>query len=243
MRVATWNLDGYRTSGTRAKNQAATLGGLEADVLVLTEVMDDFIIPGMTPCFTAPGQPPYKPANRAAGIWSQWPSSRLPVTNERLSVCVALDAPALFGRVIVYGTIITYAMDGVRSKEARAWERHREAVRDVTEDCRTLRQNYPEWHLVLAGDFNMNLDGTKWYGDKHATNLLLEGLTKTGMMCHTSEDIRKVHGADRANIDHIWTSEGLGAISPLKIWNARRDESDQLSDHNGVAIDLLPNGH
>lgn len=181
---------------------------------------------------------PYSPQDRAVGIASRWPGKALPVRDSRLSVCVAFDAASM-GPVIVYGTVIPYAQDGVRQKVATTWERHRQAVADLVCDINELRSApaYRNAYVVLAGDFNTNLDGTRWYGDPDARERLVNGLSHAGLHCHTLENIRETRQSDRAIVDHIWTTTNLYPTEPLKIW-CDRDEPGRLSDHNGVAIQL-----
>lgn len=239
-RIATWNVDGYRASRDVAARQVVCLDSLAADALVLTEVRDNLQFTSMLRWFSAEGKPPYNPSDRAVGIFSRWPGEMLEVTDSRLSVCVALEVPAPVGRTLVYGTIIPYSQDGVHSKQAPIWVRHREGVRNVVSDCLRFRKAHPDAHLVLAGDFNMNLDGTKWYGDSEAREALFAGLDAAGLVCHSLADIRADLGADRANIDHICSDRGLRPIGPMHVLCARKDEPGRLSDHNGVALAFAP---
>lgn len=237
--LANWNLDGYgRGASTRLHRQLEVLDALRADVLVLTEVRDTTRVPSMSLWWSDEGKEPYSPQDRAVGIASRWPGENLAVRDSRLSVCVMFDAPSM-GPVIVYGTVIPYAQDGVRQKAAKTWERHRQAVSDLVWDVNALRSNpaHRDAYIVLAGDFNTNLDGTRWYGDPQSRATLVEGLTRAGLHCHTLENIRVTRQSDRAIVDHVWTSTNLYAPEPLKIW-CDREEPGRLSDHNGVAIQL-----
>lgn len=239
-RAATWNLDGYGSDATaRLPKQLEVLKALQADVLVLTEIRDTTQLTGMTFWWSDPGAPPYGPRDHAVGIASHWRGRPLKVTDTRLSVCVALDAPAPLTCVIVYGTVIPYHLDGVRQKTAAAWQRHREAVNDVVADMDRLRSDpaHRDAGIVLAGDFNTNLDGSGWYGEPEARSLLVDGLTRAGLQCHTLEDIRKTRGSHRAIVDHLWTSTNLRPADSLHIW-CDRNEPGKLSDHNGVALRL-----
>lgn len=240
LRVATWNLDGYgKSAAHRLPRQTEFLKALQADVLVLTEVQNTTEVDGMTFWWSDPGAAPYSPADRAVGVASRWPGRPLKVTDSRLSVCVELEAPAPLSKVIVYGTVIPYKLDGVKQGVATAWQRHAQAVADVTADLNRLRdQSATERaRIVLAGDFNINLDGTVWYGQSEARQALIDGLTRAGLRCHTSEDIRATRGSHRAIVDHIWTSTDLHPTEPLHIWCDRK-EPGRLSDHNGAALCL-----
>jgi len=239
-RVATWNLDGYRTgAASRLLQQVEVLQNLLADVVVLTEVRDTTRLAGMQFWWSDPGQPPYQPRDRATGIASPWDGKALKVRDSRLSVCVALQAPMPLGCVIVYGTVIPYAMDGVRQRVAMAWERHQKAVDDVVADLSQIRSNpaFRDARVLVAGDFNTSLDGSNWYGHPEARSRLFEGLTNAGLQCHTLEDIRATRASNRAIVDHIWSSVDLVPAEPLHVW-CHRDEPGRLSDHNGVALHL-----
>ena len=105
-RIATWNLDGYRSNAaSRLPQQIEVLQNLLADIVVLTEVRDTTLLPGKQFWWSDAGQPPYKPRDRAVGIASTWTGRSLKVRDSRLSACVSLDAPSPLGRVIVYGTV------------------------------------------------------------------------------------------------------------------------------------------
>ena len=241
-RAATWNLDGYRRDApSRLARQIQKLESLNLDVLVLTEVMDTTHLVGQEFWWSAEGKPPYKRCDRAVGVASHCAGEQLSVSDSRLSVCVVLDGRQPLGRVIVYGTIIPYALDGVRQGLAKPWERHRKAVTNVVADVRRLRSDpvLRGARLVLAGDFNMGLDGTRWYGDPAARAELVEGLAEAGLRCHTLEDIRATRGSDRAIVDHLWASFDLAPVDSLHVW-CDRAESNRLSDHNGVALRLAP---
>lgn len=237
-RIATWNLDGYRSSAqSRLPQQVEILKNLLADIVILTEVRDATRLPGMRFWWSDPGQPPYTPRDRAVGIASPWGGNALTVRDNRLSVCVALKAPPPLGCVVVYGTVIPYALDGVRQRSAVAWERHQKAVDDVVADLSQLRSDpvFRDARIVLAGDFNTCLDGSNWYGHPEARSKLVEGLTTAGLQCHTIEGIRSTRAADRAIVDHIWSSTDLSPAEPLHIW-CDRNEPGRLSDHNGVSL-------
>lgn len=239
-RIATWNLDGYRSNAaSRLPQQIEVLQNLLADIVVLTEVQDTTLLPGMQFWWSDPGQPPYKPRDRAVGIASTWTGKVLKVRDGRLSACVSLDAPSPLGCVIVYGTVIPYALDGVRQKAAVAWERHQKAVDDVVADLIDLTSDpaFFDSRIVLAGDFNTSLDGSNWYGHPAARARLVEGLTRAGLQCHTLEDIRLTRAADRAIVDHIWATTDLFPIEPLHIW-CDRMQPNRLSDHNGVVLSM-----
>jgi hypothetical protein len=143
--------------------------------------------------------------------------------------------------IIVYGTIITYVADGVREGLAKPWERHRAAVKSQTAEWMTLRQRYPTHIRIVAGDFNENLDGKKWYGMKDAKHAIQAGLVNSGLQCPTAaERISLVTGENvlsRSSVDHICVSESNVKVLSVLAWEGT-DGNTALSDHNGVLVDI-----
>ncbi|MCE3269692.1 MAG: endonuclease/Exonuclease/phosphatase family protein [Ramlibacter sp.] len=85
--------------------------------------------------------------------------------------------------------------------------------------------------MVLAGDFNMNLDGTRWYGLQDVKRQIRSDLEGARMKCCTLQDMRS-QGMPRANVDHIWVSDDVAQIGGPAVWFGK------LSDHNGVSVEL-----
>ena len=235
LRIATWNLE---RSGTRHRSrvlpQRAHLQSLNADVYVLTECHDRFEIEGCgAPVTSAPGQSPYEEADRAVGIWSRWPILRsLQTEDRRLTACAEIDHPS--GPLLVYGTVLPYHADG--GPAVGRWQSHREALALQLSEWRQLRAAYPDHLMCVAGDFNMNLDGRKWYGDPPSRQKLLAGLAEVGLRCVTTDDWFDAVG--RSSIDHICISPNLVETSGASAWPGTV-AGRRLSDHNGVVVDLV----
>lgn len=233
MRIATWNLD---RSGVRGKarwpRQQEVLAAFAADIVIVTEAHRGQSLAFAHQVFSRRGEGAYAADECAVAIWSRWPMHQLEVTDDRLSVCVELAVPGLHSPLAVYGTLITYGGDGVATGEAKQWERHRAAAADVARDCTRLRALMPQHALVLAGDLNMNFDGTRGYGLRDIKESFQAALSSAGMKCLTADDMRQ-RGIPRANVDHIWTTEEAVAGMPVLAWYDKT-----LSDHNGVAVDL-----
>jgi endonuclease/exonuclease/phosphatase family metal-dependent hydrolase len=231
LRIATWNLDrsGVRKR-SRWESQLAQIQSHMADVWILTEAHRGQEIPKMHPTFSAAGTEPYKPQECAVAIWSKWESRLIGVADPRVSTCAEVHLPGSDPRLLVYGTIIPYHGDGVRQGEAATWERHRKGAQVIAEDCANLRHAYPDHVLVLAGDFNMSLDGTKWYGLNDVKTGLQKELTAAQLTCCTLDDLRERRHA-RANVDHIWTSNNSAQVGNAHYWFG-------LSDHNGVVVEI-----
>jgi hypothetical protein len=78
--------------------------------------------------------------------------------------------------------------------------------------------------LCVAGDFNENLDGTRWYGVQDAKDAIARGLDSAGMRCLTTANLRAEPYADirRASVDHICFTDAAGLESKLEAWPAPR---------------------
>ena len=101
---------------------------------------------------------------------------------------------------------------------------------------------WPRGLCCVAGDFNQNRDGTRWYRDypdnEAAVELLSRALDKVSLKCVTEDDMRTQHGISRANIDHICLPTQIDAARiTFGCW-----DGDGMSDHNGVFVDVEVGG-
>lgn len=239
IRVATWNIDRSGVRGLwRAAEQAKLLESIQAHIYVVTETHDTFQLFGNNADhLSAPGTSPYKPADRAVGIWSTLPVvQKIPTSDPRLTACVELASEV--GSMLVYGTIIPYRDEG-RAVGLKNWEAHRQACRTQLADWQSLRRQFPQHHLLIAGDFNMTLGDCNSYVDQQSRAELLAGCSHLGLKCLTDFDLRPVVG--RANIDHIFVSSGFGLVEDVFAWPGSMSVDGVprlLSDHNGVLATL-----
>jgi hypothetical protein len=100
-------------------------------------------------------------------IWSRFPIKRLQTYDPQLSVCVEIESQS--GNFLVYGTIITWAHDGVSDGEAKVWERHYQSIELHSEDWAKLNQGLP---FCVAGDFNEALSQALCYGTAKGREML-----------------------------------------------------------------------
>lgn len=232
--LGTWNLDRSGARNTsRWQTQLQEITRKQCDLWVLTEAhRGQLVSPGMHSAFSAPGSGIYHASECAVALWSRWPLQILEVADPRLSVCAMVRIPGCDREVIVYGTVIPYANDGVAAGEAKRWQRHEQAVDALMTDCARLRQEDPSRLVIIAGDFNMNMDGTHWYGLNATKRRLLSVSESLGFICHTSQDIRKERNMPRASVDHIWTTSNAQPAVRPDYWMS------DSSDHNGVSVKL-----
>ncbi len=238
-RIATWNLE---RSGVHRKSriprQLNTISRLNADVWILTETHSAVALNGYNSLASQRDPSYHNDGENAVTIWSRWPLRQIETDDPILTVCGDFQPPFGEKRILVYGTIITYGADGVREGLARPWERHRESVRKQTAEWRKLREQYPRHLCCVAGDFNENLDGTRWYGVADAKEGIKHGLAAARMHCVTLANMRvPPFNLKRAAVDHICLSDGLSVSSRLEAWDGT-ENGVQLSDHNGMLAHL-----
>ena len=248
LRVATWNVD---RSGIRGKHriqpQLKILESLEADILTLTETHVAIKPEGYEFTVAAEPDPSYHQVGEScATIWSRYPATFVPTepSNRFYTVCASIQGPEGIGNILVYGTIIPYGGDGVLEGLTKPWERHRSAVKSQTAEWNTLRQKYPDHLIIVAGDFNENLDGKRWYGVPDAKEAIVTGLEAARMHCPTAmKDIPVMTGTlplSRCTVNHICISKANAEIVNVQAWEGVVD-GNTLSDHNGVLVDAQIN--
>ena len=232
LRIATWNLDrsGIRRTG-RIRRQVELMMEIGADIWILTETHASVSLPGYCQIASDPDPGYHFEGESCVAIFARSSLRQISTHDPFATVCAEFEGPS--GPIMAYGTIITYGADGVSEGLARPWERHRKAVQQQTAEWRELQERYPSHLRCIAGDFNMNLDGRRWYGVKDAKEAVLMGLEDAGMYCATAEDLqRPPHNLSRSTVDHICLSNSMTDVA-LEVWMDK-----DLSDHNGVLIDL-----
>lgn len=243
VKIGTWNLErsGAHHRG-RMAGQLACLAERDCDVWVLTETHDDLRPTGYDYKVVSATDPRWQsPGERLVAIWSCHPLTAIQTNDPCFTVAARVRPPGCTRALLVYGTVITYAHDTASvdgQASAPAWSRHRAAVGAQTQEWLKLRARFPDYDMCVAGDFNMNLDGTRWYGVKDAREKLLNGLRAAGLRCLTTEDLRATRPEiGRATVDHICFSDVPGMCVTVDAWSGGTGRN-RLSDHNGLAVEI-----
>ncbi len=109
-------------------------------------------------------------------------------------------------------------------------------------DWQKLRAIYPEAALIVAGDFNQDLNALHYYGSRQNKQALRQALADVGLDCLTAEENDPVHQlicGQHSNIDHICLSQNLpGQFQRSFAWPPRLEDLRGLSDHFGVGVDI-----
>ena len=244
-KIATWNLD-RPTKNRIGKHIDRTqrIADQRAQLWVLTETNRNLLIDGFRSIATErPRFPGYGKEEAYAAIHhdASLQAEAWPTFDPCFAVCARFASSPL-GPLIVYGSIITYHMDGVMSGEAKAWQRHQEATQQHGDDWRQLRRDYPDHTLVVAGDYNQALDGAGRYRNARSTALLRTAFQDAGLICLTDANFRARQGLSRHSVDHIAISAAALQTwqAEATAWESSIPNTSQLSDHNGVTVKLLP---
>jgi len=238
IRIATWNLDhAYKSHSSKIEAQIEKIKSIDAGIWVLTETCSEVDLSPLGFNQAASDKNGYK--KHCSTIWSKLPIVKTIKTYDtETAVCAELEISPQF-KVIVYGTIITYQMDGVTTGNSKPWEEHRKAIIDHGNDWARIIADNRNSMFMVAGDFNQARDGSDWYF-AHTTNKkgiadLTNQLTLNDLSCLTDEDFCKTKKlVDRHNVDHICvTTKYQQKCTKVAVWY-----EPELTDHNGVCVEL-----
>ena len=258
MRIATWNLERPQNNTTkRSQLLGEKIKEINADIWVLTET-HDAISPGAEyhPISSEPAPNPpvlHKEGERRTTIWTCYPiKETIPTNTPDRTVCTDIDTS--FGSLLIYGTIIPYHRSGCPPYgTARQWEAHYAAIATQGAEWQRLRRQFPSHGFCMAGDYNQNRDGGRWYGTKWGRSLLTLALGESGLHYVTEEDFiangtlpdNGSKGKDgkklsQRSIDHISLSNKWAEqVVKVGAWPGTTESGYQMSDHSGVFVDLL----
>jgi endonuclease/exonuclease/phosphatase family metal-dependent hydrolase len=233
MRIATWNLARPRPNGWKLTPRIEQkLQEVNADIWVLTET-HAALKPG--PDYASHGseydQSLHRVGEHWTMIWSRYPIiQQIPTSMSQLAACCEIHTP--LGPSIVYGTVLP---DGT----AKSWQPHYDKIKAQGKDWKRLRADFPRHLLFVAGDFNQNRGGPHLYGTNEGRDLLTTALHDADLICATERDLA-TFGILRTlqTIDHICVPAAWRQRVSVGAWEGTCDDGVQLSDHNGIVIDL-----
>jgi endonuclease/exonuclease/phosphatase family metal-dependent hydrolase len=216
---------------------------IDADIWVLTETRVSVAPAPSYHGLHTPPHPTRRPDTdeRWVGIWSRWPLRPTGLAPDpRGSVSAVVDSP--FGELVVYGTVLPWANERGEDGRAKMWQVHYQEIERQGEEWMRLRQLHPDAHLVVAGDFNQDRDGSGWYGTHRGRDLLTAVLEQAGLTCASAEDVATGQLREGHLVDHIAISDGWAATSKLTLtcWEKEDEDGSRLSDHPTVALDVVP---
>jgi hypothetical protein len=207
MRIGTWNMEGR---GRQA--QTDFLLGQDCDVLLLTEVPDQWSLEGY---YLTPGGPDMGPRKRWAAVASRSPL--VPIASPH-----AASTAAIVERTTFVASILPWAGSGGH----HPWRGvdHHSRVKDTLDALAPFIGNQTD--LVWGGDWNHSLAGREKAGSQLGRLSLQSLLTDLGLGVPTSGLAHRLDGL--LTIDHI--AMRCGADEARRV--IAEDEGKRLSDHD-----------
>lgn len=209
MRIATWNLDARWNN-----DRQDFMLGLDADVLLLTEVLPTAEVPGydlhMTKATMVRGQ-------RYAAIASR--HGLVPLPDPR-----GASAAAIIGGLRFVSSVLPWrsAGDDAPWKGRSQSETTPAAVRDILAAA-------PD---VWGGDWNHELAGGIWSGSRAGRVAILDAIERLQLQVPTSE--LACHSDGDRSIDHITVPEAWMVLSADRVVAAVGGR--RLSDHDAYVV-------
>ena len=242
MKIATWNLERALPQSAKAERQRQWMNRIDADIWVLTET-HRAIAPGSAYHSVASGLPdrPSEEGERWVQIWVRdgWAIAPLSTSDEARTAC-ALVSLATGQQCLVYGTVLPWLGSSWRSHPAAQGQAFAAAVTTQQADWQQLRADYPQATLIVAGDFNQDLNALHYYGSRRNKQVLRQALATAGLDCLTAGENDPVHrliNSQHSNIDHICVARNLpGQLQEVLAWPPQLEELRGLSDHFGVGV-------
>lgn len=243
--AATWNL-GRPAAKSWKKLPAiqSQMAKVSADCWVLTEARRSISPGDGYQGIHSPAHPARRkdPDERWVSVWSRWPTKSIPVRESLWSATALVDAE--FGQVIVHGVVLPYRNEPNSSGGAlRIWAEFSKELILQAEDWVALQREYPGIPLVVAGDFNQNLDGVQWYGNDETRNQLRLALDGARLRCLTQQNaVTSGQLKNHHLVDHICVSTELSRNFEVDCWEPIDIDGVRMSDHPGVVVRLSANG-
>jgi hypothetical protein len=251
--IATWNLNRpAATPNVRTQAMHAQIAAVKADIWVLTETHANFTLPGYQALATPDaGREPQ--GRKTTMLWVReewalqavsvfpdlperedpprtWPSFTVSSRDTVPAVCAIVATPG--GKVLVYGTVITYFGDRGPWGTSPFNQEQLQATQAHHRDWSRLRTAYGELPFIVAGDFDATCDERN-YPTKQTCTALRAAIAANRLRCLTSEHW----------IDHICVSSEHYGSSEVRVahptyFSPWSNQTVTVSDHHCVAATI-----
>lgn len=242
MKIATWNLQRSRPNSAKAARQREWIKSIDADIWILTETHLG-LSPGENYQSVSSGLPEHPAAldERWVQIWARGGElTPLETSDEARTAAALLTTEA--GRWLIYGTVLPWLGSTWRSHPAADGAAFTAALEVQRNDWQRLQQAFPAALLVVAGDFNQDLNDQHYYGSRRNKLALREALDSTGLECHTAgenDPARQFTEGQHETIDHICLPRALRDLHPQAFaWPPQWEDLQGVSDHFGTGVEV-----
>lgn len=254
MKIATWNLERAEPQTPQAQAQQQWIHRINADLWIFTE----------THPAASPGSgyqsvvshlvtPDLSPETHGDGHWVQiWirdmglrEVSPLVTADPERTACALIHLENK-GRCLVYGTVLPWPGSSWRTHAAEDGSAFLAALALQQADWQRLQRIYPDTLLIVAGDFNQDLNVLPYYGSRRTKQALRQALLEADLECLTFGDndpVRRLINSQHSNIDHIcMTHDAQLHIQRTFAWPEELEALRGLSDHFGIGLEITCSG-
>lgn len=254
MKIATWNLERALPRSMQAERQRQWLSRINADIWILTETHLG-ITPGDGYYSTASGlsDRPGADGERWVQIWVKGGELVSLETMDEDHTAAALLTLDQGQRWVLYGTVLPELRQSWRWSKtgqkgpvqpAAQGQAFAAALAAQQADWKRLRAAFPEAGLIVAGDFNQDLNALNYYGSRRNKQVLRQALDSVRLICYTAGENDPVHrliNGQHSNTDHICLTQNPPVhLLNAFVWPQNLDELRGLSDHFGVGVEVQP---
>ncbi|XGB43493.1 MAG: endonuclease/exonuclease/phosphatase family protein [Nodosilinea sp. LVE1205-7] len=242
MRIATWNLGRVLPHSPKALLQQQWIERINADVWILTETSPE-ISPGgdYYSIFSQAGTGADSAHHCRVQIWVRnQPLTPVITRDPDTSVCGLVELTQRRSWLI-YGMVLPLP-DNPYPDTAHE-QAFMAALMDRQADWQQLQATYPEALLIVAGDFNQDLNVLPYYGSRRNKQGLRQALAAANLDCLTFGDndpVRRLIDGQHSNIDHICIAHSQGIqLQHTFAWPDSLENLRGISDHFGVGVEFF----
>ncbi|MGB3312740.1 MAG: endonuclease/exonuclease/phosphatase family protein [Nodosilinea sp.] len=252
MKIATWNLERALPQSAQAERQRQWLSRIDADIWILTETHLG-ITPGKSYYSVASGLPdrPGADGERWVQLWVKAGELVSLETVDEDHTAAALLTLANGQRWVLYGTVLPELGQSWRWSKigqkgpvqpAAQGQAFAAALAAQQADWKRLQTAFPKAGLIVAGDFNQDLNALNYYGSRRNKQVLRQALDGARLVCYTAGENDPVHrliGGQHSNTDHICLAQAPPVqLQNSFIWPHCLEDLRGLSDHFGVGVEI-----
>jgi hypothetical protein len=218
----------------RTQRIQSALGAVAADIWILTETRASLAPSGAYyPTHSKLHQHRRPDDERWVSIWSRWPATAL--AEDFWSATVLIESP--LGKLIVHGVVLPYMHEPAPGM-APVWSRFMEELGHQRNRWVRTRMENPAIPLIVAGDLNQTLGGSRRYGSPATRDALFQAMSAAELKCQTAGDeptgqLRHIH-----LVDHICSTNDLNSGGTFNVWGPKTADGLSMSDHAGIAIEF-----
>lgn len=241
--IANWNVARLRSfKSKKGQRVELFLRSVGVDTFVLTET-SLAVKPGPTfaSVFTDGPDAHHKPDERWAAIHSRFPLEQSVRTLDPLRSVAAVVSPPAMPPFLVYAMVLPAAHFSWYDAPAAGGKAFVAALGYFVMDVGNIRAAHPDLDLFVAGDFNQDLAEDQHYGSAFKKQALREALEEANLIPLTAgpNDPVRAASAPWACIDHISVSSAAWRIRRSVRWPNLPEPDTKLSDHFGVALEVV----